>query len=157
VRSSALPCPTLLCRALPCSALRGSVLLCTVLSHLENSPVLQEHSYCTLCAKATGLSCSPMGCNALVLCCAQSLLLFTLAQQKPFGPCWFFAQNTKCCMICLATMRAGLVSVLLGRILMVVCFLLGCILVLAHFLLGCILVLVCPLLGCIVDAGLQHG
>ena len=130
----ALPCPaspclTLPCRALPCSALRDAALLCAVLSPLESFTVLQEHCFCALRAKAVGLSCSAMCCLALVLCCAQSLLLFALAQKKAFSPCCFLAQNTKRFMVSLATMRLWLVSALLGRILVLACFLLGCILV----------------------------
>ena len=67
-------------------------------------------------------------CKAHFLCCAELLLFFTLAS-KAF-PVVGFAKNTQCAMMCLANTRWGLVSVLLGRILMLVCVLLGCILVL---------------------------
>ncbi len=45
----ALPCLALQGKALPCSALRDAALLRTVLSHLENFTVLQEHCFCALC------------------------------------------------------------------------------------------------------------
>ena len=54
LRGPALPCIALPClalqgKALPCSALRDAALLRTVLSHLENFTVLQEHCFCALC------------------------------------------------------------------------------------------------------------
>ena len=64
-------------------------------------------------------------CKAHFLCCAELLLFFTLAS-KAFPVVGF----AKCAMMCLANTRQGLVSVMLGCILMLVCCLLGCIVVL---------------------------